>query len=133
MFGISFEHLVILFVVGLFILGPQRLPEAAAWLGRTTRMVRHYIGGAREQIRAELGPDYDELRNTMGTLNTLRRPNPMSTTTSSLLNFTTTPHAGPAPSPMVPAPTPSVEAEADSATPAEPAPASAHHTDSTPG
>src|SRR5438270_9712443 len=84
MFGISLEHLLILAVVGLFILGPQRLPEAAAWLGRTTRLIRQYVSGAREQIKAELGPDFDELRDTMGSLNSLRQMNPVTTVRRSL-------------------------------------------------
>lgn len=86
MFGISLEHLLILAVVGLFILGPQRLPEAAAWLGRTTKLIRHYVGGAREQIKSELGPDYDELRDTMGQLNSLRKVNPAETVRKSLFD-----------------------------------------------
>ncbi len=86
MFGISLEHLLILAVVGLFILGPQRLPEAAVWLGRTTRLIRQYVSGAREQIKAELGPDFDELRDTMGSLNSLRQMNPVTTVRRSLFD-----------------------------------------------
>jgi sec-independent protein translocase protein TatB len=49
-------------VAGLFILGPERLPEAAAWLGRTIRQIREFATGAREQLRNELGPEFDQLR-----------------------------------------------------------------------
>lgn len=87
MFGISIEHLLILAVVGLFILGPERIPEAAAWLGRTTRLIRRYVGGAREQIKAELGPDFDELRDTMGSLNSWRQMNPAATVRKTLFDI----------------------------------------------
>ena len=97
MFGLSIEHLLILGVVGLFILGPQRLPEAAAWLARTTKVVRGYVSGAKEQIRSELGGDFDELRDTMGTLNSFRRTNPMSNAGKGLLGLTVTPEPRPAP------------------------------------
>lgn len=104
MFGLSLEHLLILGVVGLFIVGPQRLPETAAWLARTTKVVRGYVSGAKEQIRAELGGDLDELRDTMGTLNSFRRTNPVSAAGKNLLDFATTPEPRPAPeTPATPA------------------------------
>lgn len=36
MFGLSIEKIVVLVVVALFVLGPERLPAAAAWLGKTS-------------------------------------------------------------------------------------------------
>ncbi|HEU0127836.1 MAG TPA: Sec-independent protein translocase protein TatB, partial [Pseudonocardiaceae bacterium] len=62
MLNIGWGEFLILVVGGLFILGPERLPSAAAWLGRTVRQVREYATGAREQLRTELGPEFDELR-----------------------------------------------------------------------
>jgi hypothetical protein len=54
MFGLSIEHLLIL-LVALFILGPQRLPNAAEWLGQAVRRVRGFAATAQEQMRAEPG------------------------------------------------------------------------------
>ncbi|HEY6425349.1 MAG TPA: Sec-independent protein translocase protein TatB [Pseudonocardiaceae bacterium] len=65
MFNIGWGEFLILVVAGLFILGPERLPSAAAWLGRTVRQVREYATGAREQLRSELGPEFDELRKPL--------------------------------------------------------------------
>ncbi len=76
MFNIGFPELVIIIVAGLFILGPERLPSAAAWLGRTIRQVREYATGAREQLRSELGPEFDELRQPLEDLRGLRNFNP---------------------------------------------------------
>ncbi len=78
MFGLSLEHLLILLVAGMFILGPQRLPEAAAWLAQAIREVRAFAGGAREKIRSELGPEFDELRKPLHDLNSLRSMHPTS-------------------------------------------------------
>ncbi|MEU4249080.1 twin-arginine translocase TatA/TatE family subunit [Amycolatopsis sp. NPDC026612] len=78
MFGLSLEHLLILLVAGMFILGPQRLPEAAAWLAQAIREVRAFAGGAREKIRSELGPELDELRKPLQDLNSLRAMHPTS-------------------------------------------------------
>ncbi len=73
MINIGWPEFLILVVAGLFILGPERLPSAAAWLGRTVRQVREYATGAREQLRSELGPEFDELRQPLEDLRGLRR------------------------------------------------------------
>ncbi|HVE96064.1 MAG TPA: Sec-independent protein translocase protein TatB [Pseudonocardiaceae bacterium] len=72
MFNIGWGEFLVLVVGGLFILGPERLPSAAAWLGRTIRQVREYATGAREQLRTELGPEFDELRQPLEDLRGLR-------------------------------------------------------------
>jgi sec-independent protein translocase protein TatB len=74
--SIGWGEILVLVVAGLFILGPERLPSAAAWLGRTVRQVREYATGARDQLRAELGPDFDELRKPLEDLRGLRDLNP---------------------------------------------------------
>lgn len=78
MFNIGWGEFLILVVAGLLILGPERLPSAAAWLGRTMRQVREYANGAREQLRSELGPEFDELRAPLEDLRGLRGFNPRS-------------------------------------------------------
>lgn len=72
MFNIGWVEILILTIAGLFILGPERLPSAAAWLGRTIRQVREYTTGARAQLRSELGPEFDELRQPLEELRRLR-------------------------------------------------------------
>ena len=74
--SIGWGEIVVLIVAGLFILGPERLPSAAAWAGRAIRQVRDYATGAREQLRGELGPEFDELRKPLEELRGLRNFNP---------------------------------------------------------
>lgn len=74
--SIGWGEILVLLVAGLFILGPERLPEAAAWAGRAIRQVRQYATGAREQLRSELGPEFDELRKPLEELKGLRDFNP---------------------------------------------------------
>jgi len=81
-FNIGWGEFLILVVAGLLILGPERLPSAAAWLGRTVRQVKEYANGAREQLRSELGPEFDELR---APLEDLRGFNPRGFTPRSAL------------------------------------------------
>lgn len=70
--SVGWGEIFVLVVAGLFILGPERLPSAAAWLGKTVRQVREYATGARDQLRQELGPEFDELRKPLEDLRGLR-------------------------------------------------------------
>jgi len=82
--SVGWGEIVVLIVAGLFILGPERLPEAAAWLGRTVRQVREYATGARDQLKGELGPEFDELRKPLEELRGLRNFNPRTAATNAL-------------------------------------------------
>ena len=79
--SVGWGEILVLIVAGLFILGPERLPSAAAWLGRSIRQVRQYATGAREQLRNELGPEFDELRKPREELRGLRNFNPRAAAT----------------------------------------------------
>ena len=74
--SVGWGEILELLVAGLFILGPDRLPSAAAWVGRAIRQVREYATGARDQLRRELGPEFDELRKPLEDLRGLRDFNP---------------------------------------------------------
>ena len=100
--SVGWGEILVLVVAGLFILGPERLPSAAAWLGRSIRQVREYATGAREQLRGELGPEFDELRKPLEELRGLRGFNPRTAATRALFDESTsngnpTPPAGPPP------------------------------------
>ncbi len=87
--GVVFEsvgwgEILVLIVAGLFILGPERLPGAAAWVGRSIRQVKEYATGARDQLRGELGPEFDELRKPLEELRGLRNLNPRTMATNAL-------------------------------------------------
>ncbi|WP_329062890.1 Sec-independent protein translocase protein TatB [Amycolatopsis sp. NBC_01480] len=89
MFGFSLDHLLVLLVAGLFILGPERLPESARWLAQTVQRVRGFASGAQEQLRAELGPEFQELRKPLQDLQALREFNPRTAVTRYLLDDST--------------------------------------------
>ena len=67
MSGVGFFELVILFMIGLVVLGPKRLPKVASqlgsWVGQARRMTRQL----KRQLEEELNVD-EELRDlkTMG-------------------------------------------------------------------
>jgi sec-independent protein translocase protein TatB len=80
--SVGWGEILVLIVAGLFILGPERLPGAAAWVGRSIRQVKEYATGAREQLRNELGPEFDELRKPLEELRGLRNFNPRAAATA---------------------------------------------------
>lgn len=51
----------ILLVIILVVVGPERLPQYASQLARIVRELRRMAMGAKEQVRAELGPEFDDV------------------------------------------------------------------------
>lgn len=84
--SIGWGEILVLIVAGLFILGPERLPEAAAWLGRSMRKVRDFATGARQQLKDEMGTDFDEFRKPIEDLRTLRSFDPKRAVTQHLFD-----------------------------------------------
>ena len=93
--SVGWGEILVLVVAGLFILGPERLPSAAAWVGRTMRQVREYATGARDQLSRELGPEFEELRKPLEDLRGLRDFNPRTAVRRTL--FDDIPSAGATP------------------------------------
>lgn len=84
--SIGWVEILIIVVAGLFVLGPERLPSAAAWLGKTVRQVREYATGAREQLKQEMGPDFEQLRKPLEDLRELRNFDPKRAVTKHLFD-----------------------------------------------
>lgn len=61
MFDINGWEFVIILVVALVVIGPERLPEYAAQLRRWVRQIRALAEGAKEQLREQMGPDFDNV------------------------------------------------------------------------
>jgi sec-independent protein translocase protein TatB len=61
MFGLSFEKILLIGIVAAFLIGPQKLPHYAAVLARFVRQVRDFANGAKDRIKEEMGPEYDDI------------------------------------------------------------------------
>lgn len=57
MFGLSGEKLLILGLIAIFVLGPERLPHYAQQLARLVKSLRKMAEGAKGQLQAEIGED----------------------------------------------------------------------------
>jgi sec-independent protein translocase protein TatB len=58
---VTADKIVVIAIIAIFVLGPERLPHYAAQLARLVKSVREMANGARDRMRDELGPDFDDL------------------------------------------------------------------------
>lgn len=62
MFGdVGWMEILVLALVGLFVFGPERLPKVAADAARQIRALRKLAADATKDLRAEMGPELNEL------------------------------------------------------------------------
>jgi len=59
--GLTIDKFLVILVIAIFLLGPERIPHYAAQLGRLVRSVRDMADGAKERLREEMGPDFDDV------------------------------------------------------------------------
>jgi sec-independent protein translocase protein TatB len=84
--SVGWGEILVLIIAGLFILGPERLPEAASWLAKSVKKVRDFATGAKEQLREEMGPEFDQLRKPLEDLRGLRNFDPKRVVTQHLFD-----------------------------------------------
>ena len=59
--GLTIDKFLVILVIAVFLLGPERIPHYAAQLGRLVRSMRDMANGAKERLREEMGPDFDDV------------------------------------------------------------------------
>lgn len=57
----TFDKLIIIAVIAVFLVGPDRLPGYAATLARMVKSLRSLAEGAKDRMREEMGPEFDEV------------------------------------------------------------------------
>ena len=60
-FGVNGWEFILLALIAVFVLGPDRLPDYAAKLARGIRKARVMAEGAKNQLRDQLGPEYEDI------------------------------------------------------------------------
>lgn len=61
MFGVNGYEFIVLAVVGLIVLGPDKLPKYIADAAQMIRRVRRMASDAQDEVRRELGPEFADL------------------------------------------------------------------------
>ncbi len=60
-FGLTFDKLLVIGIIAIFLLGPERLPYYASQLARLVKSLRSMADGAKVRMREEMGPDFDDI------------------------------------------------------------------------
>jgi sec-independent protein translocase protein TatB len=84
--NVGWGEMLVLLVAGLVILGPERLPGAIRWTTSTLKQAREYLSGATSQLRQDLGPEFEDLRQPLSELQKLRGMTPRAALTKHLLD-----------------------------------------------
>lgn len=84
--NVGWGEMLVLVVVGLVILGPERLPGAIRWTATTLRQARDYLSGMTSQLREEMGPEFNDLREPLSELQKLRGMTSRAALTKHLLD-----------------------------------------------
>ena len=61
MFGLTFDKIIIIAIIAAFLLGPERIPHYAAMLGQFVRKAKEMANGAKDRLKDEMGPEFDEV------------------------------------------------------------------------
>jgi sec-independent protein translocase protein TatB len=59
--GLTFEKLLLVAVLAVVLLGPDRLPRYAAQLARLVKSFKAFTDSAKDRMREEMGPEFDEV------------------------------------------------------------------------
>jgi sec-independent protein translocase protein TatB len=84
--NVGWGEMLVLLVVGLLVLGPERLPGAIRWTAGALRQARDYLSGVTSQLREDIGPEFDDLRGQLSELQKLRGMTPRAALTKHLLD-----------------------------------------------
>ena len=97
--GIGLFEVVIIVIVALVFVGPERLPELMRTAGSGMKRVKQLAAQLQEQARAELGDDYEMVQTHVRTLRELDPRRQLSGLAGSLLDDPARPAARPVASP----------------------------------
>lgn len=61
MFDIGGGEIIGLAILGMILVGPDRLPKAAADAARFIKKVRDFTSGAGDELKKNLGPGFEDL------------------------------------------------------------------------
>jgi sec-independent protein translocase protein TatB len=71
-FGLSWDRIILVLIVLVFVVGPERIPTAVNWAMSSLRKLRTMASGAQAELRTQIGPELEELRRQVAELQSLK-------------------------------------------------------------
>lgn len=59
--GLTIDKILVIMVIAMFVIGPDRLPGYAKRLGEMVRGLRRMSEGAKDRLKDEMGPEFDDV------------------------------------------------------------------------
>jgi len=59
--GLTFDKILVILVIAMFIVGPTRLPVYAKKLGEFVRAIKRLADGAKDRLKDEMGEEFDRV------------------------------------------------------------------------
>ncbi|MEJ5919444.1 Sec-independent protein translocase protein TatB [Corynebacterium sp. H78] len=84
--NVGWGEILVLFIVGLVLIGPERLPKLIADVRAMILAARTAIDDAKQSLAGEFGEDFDELRKPLEDIGQLRSLNPRTAITRTLFD-----------------------------------------------
>lgn len=84
--NVGWGEILLLLIVGLVLIGPERLPHIITDVRAMILAARTAIDDAKQTLTGDLGEDFDELRKPLGELSELRKLNPKAALTRTLFD-----------------------------------------------
>ena len=60
-FGITFEKLLLIGLIAVLLVGPERLPRYAESVARLARRAGEFLRDTKSRVREEMGPEIDDV------------------------------------------------------------------------
>ena len=60
-FGLSADKLIVIAVIALMVVGPERLPKYAEGFARLVKRVGEYLRGAKDRVSSDMGPEFEDV------------------------------------------------------------------------
>lgn len=84
--NVGWGEIFFLVVIGLIVIGPERLPRVIQDVRAAIFAARNAIEKAKQDLSNELGPEFDELSKPIAELATLQRMGPKAALTKTLFD-----------------------------------------------
>ncbi|WP_323374249.1 Sec-independent protein translocase protein TatB [Corynebacterium pygosceleis] len=84
--NVGWFEIFVLFVVGLIVIGPERLPRVIEDVRAAVLAARTAIDNAKRSMNEEFGPEFEDISGSLGELAAMQRMGPRAVLTKTLFD-----------------------------------------------